>query len=534
VGDCAELATGSCSDAVNILQLAKMERVAKMDPGEMDDAASMDSTQAATAPDRVLTQEELQLEFVLLQGLTEGSLDEKKLEQTLLHLSEIEAGKSKAALVSSDVHDGNVNVYIDGSTPTPVPREVVDTFPQEMLYSFPIEASDVNATHVFLSFDKPMRGEFVRETHVIKSYEYGKVEQRWLVNPMSLFPKAVVGGGGKTQTLSHDGAWPTTGLDRVRAEQASRWSSTNWMAKKMRRAKILATFLFLLQGRLGSQWVDAGTDPNHLAKLAEFVQQNDRHPEASLVQRKNALLQKLAQKSGTSVGAAPSSNANECLHLASHPSLQIISTGVFVPLERKLESYKATVVYSPLQHFDAVVGVSSFTYDSSTGLLNIHMASSSFFHVTDPQGSVQSRLVVGPADGESFAVAEEGRVQNRGPNKLMYGLYHAAHRVPMDYEYLFTDPQELCPPDKYSQLAQEANDMDLSVFMPGREEPSLRAQFDLVNHVVDVLDCGTTFLRGAQQNGNGVGLLELVVWVHFLMESPAEKRLQNVHGWNDM
>jgi len=95
-------------------------------------------------------------------------------------------------------------------------------------------------------------------------------------------------------------------------------------------------------------------------------------------------------------------------------------------------------------------------------------------------------------------VAEEGRVQDIPPSRLSYGLYHAAHGIPMDYDYLFSDPQKLCPPDKFKRLAEEAKDKDLMSFLKG-ERPSLVRQVQLANHMVDVVDCGINFLRGAQQ-----------------------------------
>jgi len=488
------------------------------------------------SPDRVLSQEDVELETLLLQRLAEGFLNETELEILLETLADIEAPESKPALVSSDAVDGNVNVYVDGFTPVPAPREVTDRFPQEIMYSFPIEASTVNETHIFIDFGKTLRGEFVRDTHVLNSYEYGKVEHRWFETPMSIFPvggDSALGGAEKTLTLSHDGAWPTTSLDRARAEQASRWSFTNWQARLMRRARTLATFVFIAKSRLGTQLLKAAVDPNHVAKVVEFVQQNGGLPESLLVQRKHALLQKLAQKSSTSASATPSSSTTSCLHFAADSPIQITSTGAYIPLGLKLVTYKGNVVFSPLQHFDVTTGVSTFTYDSSKGVLNIYVAASSFFHTADPQELVQNpKLFVGPADGASFTVAEEGRVQDIPPSRQMYGLYHASHRIPLDYEYLFTDPHELCAPDKFNRLAEEAKDLDMMAFKGGKL-PSLTDQVQLMGHIVDVIDCGTTFLRAAQQNGNGPGLLEMVVWSHFLMETTPKLRLQNVHDWRN-
>jgi len=161
-----------------------------------------------------------------------------------------------------------------GFTPVPVPREVTDAFPQETFYSFPIEDIAGNATHVFFDFGKSLQGEFVRETPVLNSYEYGKAEHRWAQEPMSIFPNVAVGAAEKLLTLSHDGAWPTTSLDRAKAEQASRGFWKKWLARKMRRTKAYLTMLFLSTSGLGRQLPNAALDPNHLAKVVEFVQQN--------------------------------------------------------------------------------------------------------------------------------------------------------------------------------------------------------------------------------------------------------------------
>merc|ERR1712008_84779 len=188
-------------------------------------------------------------ETVLLNRLAEVPQNETELEMLLKTLADIEMPQSEPALVSSDGTNGDVNIYVDGLTPIPAPREVTETLPQETFYSFPIEDSIVNGTHVFLEFAKPLFGEFVRDTHVLNSYEYGKVEHRWLDNPMSVFPNTIFGAAEKLLTLSHEGVWPTDSLDRARAEQASRWFGTNYLARKMRRAKTLAQFLFLLSSK---------------------------------------------------------------------------------------------------------------------------------------------------------------------------------------------------------------------------------------------------------------------------------------------
>jgi len=410
-------------------------------------------------------------------------------------------------------------------------RASTDGFPQEIFYTFPMEDSVVNGTHIFIEFAKPLRGEFVRESPVLNSHEYGKVEHRWCDNPMSTFPGVIVGGAERLHTLSHDGPWPTASLDRARDEQASRWPHTNWLAKKMRRAKTMATFLFLLSSKSADQWVNAAVDPNHVAKLAEFVEQHGGQPESSLVDREHALLRKLVEQSSKSASRRPSSSSSDCFHLGVNPGLQMTSTGVYVPLGRKLFSYKGDIMSSPLGYFHVASGTSTFRYDSSKGVLNIYFGASSLFRFADPQGPAPNpKVFIGPADGASFTVAEEGRVQEVGPSHIMHGLYNAAHRIPLDYDYLFSDPQKLCPPEKFNRLAEEAKDMDLMVFR-GEEKPSLVYQVQLMNHLVDVMDCGTPFLRAKQQNGNGVGLLETIVWAHFLMESTPTLRLQNVHDW---
>jgi len=529
---------GSCSGpaALNPLQVKSavlLQGKTELHLGRFREDKPDSITAPQVIPDRVLSQEEIEAETRLLNRLAEAPQNETELEMILKTIADIERPGSKPALLSPAAVDGKVNIYVDGLTAVPVRRETTDSFTQETLYSYPIEDSAVNATHVFLDFGRSHRGEFVRDTHVLNSYEYGKVEHRWGRNPMSSFPDVVLGGAEKLLTLSHDGAWPTTSLDRARAEQASRWSVTNHLAKQMRRAKTLATFLFFLKSRIGVQLVKAAIDPNHIKKVEEFARQNRGRPESSLLQRERALLQKLAQQSSTSASAAPSSSSDNCLHFAARPDIQVTSAGAFVPLGRKLVTYKGTMVFSPIQQIDFTSGVSTFIHDASKGVLNIYMGASSFFQLSDPQELVQDpRLVVGPADGASFTLAEEGRVQDVAPSSLMYGLYHAAHRIPLDYSFLFSDPRELCPPDKFNRLAEEAQDLDLMVFQKA-EQPSLSYQVRLMSHLLDVMDCGTTFLRATHQNGNGVGLLETMVWAHFLMELTPERRLQYVHDWSN-
>jgi len=483
--------------------------------------------------DSVLTPEEIEVETLLLQRLLESPQNETELEMLLKTLADIERAPSGPALVSSDAASGTVNIFVDGFTPVSVPREVTKGFSQEIFYSFPIERSAVNGTHVFLDSSKRLRGEFVKETHVRNSYEYGKVEQSWFAGPLSLstFPNAVFGSMEKLLTLSHDGAWPTSSLDRARAEQAQRWGHTNWLARKMRPQKTLAWFLYHLKSKVAQTWLNAALDPNHLTKVVELAQKNGGQPESSLAQREHVLLRKLADSSSKSTNAKLTSASNGCLHLTENPGIQVSSSGAFIPLGRKLVTYKGDMVSSPLQQFNILGGVATFTYDPRKGVLNIFVGVSSFLFLPDPQELVQPKFFVGPADGASFPVAEEGRVQTARPSRSMYAMYHAAHRIPMDYDYLFADPKQLCPPHKFNRLAEEANQMDLMVYM--REpQPSLADQVRLMNHMVDMIDCGTTFFRAVHQHGNGVGLFEVAVWSHFLMEVPVKYRLQFLSDWS--
>jgi hypothetical protein len=399
-----------------------------------------------------------------------------------------------------------------------------------MLYHLIVDSSQVNDTHVFIPSATSVFGTFVRSTHVSGSYEYGTVEQRWGENPGSVFPDVVSGVAERHRTLYHDGPWPTDSLEAAMDVQNNRWWTTKALAESSNTIRIKKQFMYIGQAKAGTQMRNAAIDPNHTAKLQDFASSDGGRPSDHLRFREYLLSLNITNHASlATAGALPSSTASNCYHFQNHTGIQITSTGSYYPLDTKLVSFKGSMVYSPQQHVDFTSGISMFSYNNVTGILSVYLAGSSFLEIIEPVESTRpahgAAFYISPVDGETMeSVGEDARVQPIGPSTVIRGLYNVATALPIDYEYLYQDEAELCPEEKFTRLAQEAEDMDI---MDLKESFSM----SLINHLVETLDCGTTFLRSAHLHGNGVGFLEIITWAHFLMEAPQGKRLQNVFNW---
>lgn len=280
---------------------------------------------------------------------------------------------------------------------------------------------------------------------------------------------------------------------------------------------------------------NAALDPTHTARLQDFASSDGGRPSDHLRFREYLLSKNMTDhESLATAGALPSSTASNCYHFQNHTGIQITSDGSYYPLDTKLVSFKGSMVYSPQQHVDFTSGISMFSYSNVTGILSVYLAGSSFLNIIEPEEPTRAAhgaaFYVSPVDGETLqSVGEDARVQPIGPSTAVSTAYAAARLLPIDYEYLYQDEAELCPEEKFARLALEAEDMNLMDLKD--DDTSYVDRAYLIKHLLDTLDCGTTFLRSSHLHGNGVGFLEIITWSHFLMEAPQGNRLQNVFGW---
>lgn len=418
-------------------------------------------------------------------------------------------------------------IYVDGHTPVPVPRTVMEDLPMEMLYSYDLgenAAANVNGTHVFIPWGMTLRGHFVRDYHMHGSYEYGTVESRWCLRGPGAFPDTVVGSAEKLHTYYHEGAWPETSLQRVRREQAARWSITNWTASQSRASRTISKLMYWALGRVDAQIIDTSLDPNHLRVVRAFAAEPGV---GSLAARADALMHNLTTKMALA-SPEPSSSATNCAHLEA-PHLEMTDEGLAIPLDMKLVTNKGQLVFSPLQRSSYTTGVTTWTVDPVTNKLNIYYGASAFMEMIEPTQEDRSfRYYQSTPDGEAGVVPADGRVADYGRSASAWAYYQAAQLIPLDYEFLYKDPAEVCPPDVYARLTAQATGIDLRSALDG----GLSGLVDLARHLLDVANCGTEFLRGVQYQSNGLDFLEVMGFGHFMVEAPPVWRMSSLHGWH--
>jgi len=514
-----------------------------------------DSTAGNPFPqDATITGEAQEQELQILGQLLEpDALDDAKADSLLRQLASIETadtdGRFSAMESKSDNNSfwgrrrappatpaptpppAGATIYFDGNKATPVPRVSVKGFPVEMLFSFPANRFTKNATHAFIpnsmSRETSLHGTFVRDMHVLSSYEYGLAEWRWGPNPESAFPDVVAGAAVKLRTLSHEGVWDRTNLDKVKKETSGRWSVTNWFASKRRRAKAIATLMAMGASGIGEDLIHAAVDKNHVEKLTEFAAQDNGQASEYMRSRVSALQSNLTEKAAAA-GSSASSFASNCYHLGKNPGVEVTPEGIWVPLGKKLKSYKGQTVFSPLQRISFLTGVSVFTYDSSSDAMILYYAASSFLNVVRPDlPQSDPKLFVGPADGRAMSVAQEGRNNTAKASTVAYALWHAAHRIPTDYQYFYQDEAAVCTPEKREKLSLEAEQLHFKEM--GAASTFKKLKF--LNHALDVADCALNFLRGSEHESNGLEFLELAVYLHFLMEVTPAERVLGIIGW---
>jgi len=231
----------------------------------------------------------------------------------------------------------------------------------------------------------------------------------------------------------------------------------------------------------------------------------------------------------------PRWDASNCFHLTKQAGLSADMQGMEVPVGRKLVSYKGETLFVPLQRVDVQVGISVWVYNEPDDTLEVYWAASSMNNMLSPDlpGSNPADFFISPADGMNMPVPPEGRIQPFQPHPLGFAIYHATHRIPVDYGFLYRDERKTCPPEVFQRLSEKANGLDMLAFAAKGDNVSLLEQITYVVHFVEVLECGLAFLRGSTQFGNGFELMEATVWAHFLMEAPTQERMRLVNGWEE-
>lgn len=271
-------------------------------------------------------------------------------------------------------------------------------------------------------------------------------------------------------------------------------------------------------------------------KISEVVDSDGGKPSAFLNGRMDVMLKNLTDKAATAKNAPVTSTSADCFHFATSsntPGIEETDDGVHVPLATMIKSFRGNINLAPLRHQDYNSGITFLHYDENKEQLMMYLGASTYFEMLEPaKPDPKPRYWAGPADGHTLSTraAEDARVSHKPGNPaLIYALFHAALKIPFDFQYLYQDPKKLCPPEKKAERSKWASHLDEKLL--GEGFVATAAQLGLAIHIVKTLDCATTFINTPYREANGVGMFEVVGWAHFILETEAHLRLDVVNNW---
>jgi hypothetical protein len=260
----------------------------------------------------------------------------------------------------------------------------------------------------------------------------------------------------------------------------------------------------------------------------------------------------------SSAGAIPSTISTSCVHTMEHPFLTVTDTHFEVPLHVNLASFRGQSDFSPQHRMSFINGKQFWSVNEETGHLIWHFGSGNYGEYTFPTAVSTTKpmhtgaadfvpaMYVGPVDGVSLDSSQNADLRHLNPkiaelNALLANDAHKAYfgdlfnqytNVPLDYKYLYTNMDTVCPPStRNGSLKTEAAAMD---FMAMSSDGMTTAEtVSFIDHAMKVLPCAMHFLKGAEDKSNGVDVLEAVVFMHFMMEWSPKWRVHTILGSED-
>lgn len=423
-------------------------------------------------------------------------------------------------------------------------KEVVPALPRMPVLTFPLNHQITGA-------------EAVRST-LGGRHEYGHL--RWVgdkMNPkMGAVPGSSLGFSERFQIYSHEGAWPTTDLEAIRAVQNSAHATQLKAAAALHRENRTKAALAFAAGSMHAwAWIHATQDPATMMALEAYI---TNHGPATSAEFAAAAAKMQMLKS--SADATPSSISTSCLHTLDHPLLTVTDEYFEVPLHVNLGAFRGQAEFSPQQSMSFATGKQFWSVNQETGHLIWYMAAGSYGEVNVPtavsttkpmySGSAGFNVAtyVGPVDGVSLASSQNADLRHLNPkiagiNALIANDAHKAYfgnllnqytKAPVDYTYLYSDMDKACPSStRHGSLKTEAAAMDFAAMSSDGDGMTTAEKVSFIDHSMNVLPCAMHFLKGAEDQSNGVDLLESVVFMHFMMEWPAWKRVHAILGNED-
>merc|ERR1740129_1478683 len=142
-------------------------------------------------------------------------------------------------------------------------------------------------------------------------------------------------------------------------------------------------------------------------------------------------------------------------------------------MDERVGAVRCLTVFAPLQRFSCEIGTTLATHNEDADSIDIYFAAASASNFVDPYIKSTSKrhepaLWVGFSDGADRTVPSDGRVtrqmagldQTWGEMLVSRALHDGWWRFPPDYEFLSSDPAEVCPEDRLRKVRSEFHELD--------------------------------------------------------------------------
>jgi len=452
-------------------------------------------------------------------------------------------------------------IYMDGWNATYVPREVIDGFASQMVFSFPLEQSatiGIDGTSARVPLQVLLQGGYARKVDTTGEEESGLANVVWMQNVESILTdKATVFWASKEHTVQSNGkGWDETSLDQTvqyRRSPAGRAAQTvlnrgalvpvGPMAGTWIPGQRITTLRDITEGISGSTgWayeiVDGSMDLGHLEQVREYavLEDGEADVEEKLASADyTALSAEATEMAQPGAGRTGVKSEQLCLHIEEAEGLTLhAEEGYFeLPLNKNLVALRGQVSASPMRVFGVLTGTLVATLSPSGKELLLYLTFSSQSYVPFSAGAKlpPPALYLGPVDGKAASAtaypvpATDGRSTKHihGPSKFRWQTYKVLQKIPVDYTRFWKPHEEICPPERVDTLN--------TIFTNGsawlaKHERGLKAANELLYYLAvgGVLflnvNCAGNYLRGIPNGGNGYEQLEMTVFGHFIFEIP--------------
>jgi len=397
--------------------------------------------------------------------------------------------------------------YIDGITPTRVPRQPVnDEFVSENFYSWNAEANgfkyDAVQKRVCVPFSKAAgqgskftQGTFVRVMNQCNYKEFGVVKSAWGPNPNNIFsPEVNMGAGEKVRIMRRSQLDPnrvntcpqtlTNGNGKARnnalAQGVSKIDKMHLLG--LPRRYLMVTYMFL--SGIATMEALSSVDADHVKNLKKFALDNDKigSVPASIQEKIKAIKQitndYTAELEGEGAdGTSPAWDENpllsdfNCFHLEKTDASDLDSLSCqWVDVDKPYVHYRGHTTSEPFEEMGIMTGIAVWSYDDTSKRVEVFTGYSTHGHFPDPEVAAKRKNTAvfwagnvdgtGPGPTKEMRPAYAGFSQDqRAPGAVIWRIIEA---LPKDPFFLYAPFDELCPKRFYEKLGADLEKADLN------------------------------------------------------------------------